>query len=148
MHNVIPYAFTLHYSTENSYLFQSTRDHPHGTRTFWYVPSNSRSTFLYSLRILYLVHLYNLNAYSSLYFNYINVSNTICQYNNIQFPSCTQLFYIQLSTFCYFTFPAMHMMLVICKNKLINFYAILFDTSSLIVIPCGQKHVGMLNVVK
>jgi hypothetical protein len=102
MHNVLPYAFILYYSTENCYLFQSTRDHHHATRTFWYVPNSSRSTFYYILRFSYLVHLYNLNAYSSLYFNYINVSNIICQYINIQFPSCTQLFYIELSTFCYF----------------------------------------------
>jgi len=45
MHSVLPSIFILHYSTEKSYLYQSTGDHHHGTRTFWYVPSNSRSTF-------------------------------------------------------------------------------------------------------
>jgi len=47
LHNVLPYTFTLYYSIDNSYLYQSTRDHHHGTQTFWYVPSNSRSMFFY-----------------------------------------------------------------------------------------------------
>jgi len=49
MYNVLPYTFILYYSIDNSYLYQSTRDHHHGTRTFWYVPSNFRSMFFFVL---------------------------------------------------------------------------------------------------
>jgi hypothetical protein len=108
MHNALPYIFILYYSTENSYLYQSTRDQHHGTRTFWYVSSNPRSTFFYIiLHFLHLVHLYNLNAYTSLYFNFINVYSIICQYINIPFPSCTQMFYKKLST-CYYLLLLRH----------------------------------------
>jgi hypothetical protein len=66
---------------------------------------------------MYLVHLYNLNAYSTLYFNYINVSNFICLYINIPFPSCTQMLYKELSTFYYFILLRHAHVLVTCKNR-------------------------------
>ena len=34
----------------------------------------------------------------------------------------------------------------LCVKK-VNFYAILFDTCSLTIIPCGLKHVGILSVI-
>jgi hypothetical protein len=33
------------------------------------------------------------------------------------------------------------------QKYLIKFYAVLFDTCSLMMIPCGLKHVGILSVI-
>jgi len=52
MHSVLPYTFLLYFSIDNSYLYQSTRDHHYGTRIFWYVPSNSRSMYF----VLYYIY--------------------------------------------------------------------------------------------
>jgi len=41
----------------------------------------------------------------------------------------------------------MYKMLIMCKEQLIKFYAILFDTCSLMTIPCELKLVGVHSVI-
>jgi hypothetical protein len=41
----------------------------------------------------------------------------------------------------------MNKMLIICKEQLTKFSAILFDACSLMMIPCGLKLVGVLSVI-